>query len=71
MRERDSQGTYIYYRGEGFKSLLLDKNLLCPRNTPSQLYPKEAKAKIPHIVIDFYEEKLNWFNDPADSQDEE
>ena len=32
---------------------------------------REAKMKIPQIVIEFYEEKLNWFNDPADSQDEE
>ena len=32
---------------------------------------REAKMKIPQVVIDFYEEKLNWFNDPADSQDEE
>ena len=32
---------------------------------------KDAKQRIPQIVIDFYEEKLNWFNDPADSQDEE
>merc|ERR1711862_655558 len=33
---------------------------------------KEAKLKIPQIVIEFYEEKLNWFKDDAeDSQDEE
>ena len=32
---------------------------------------REAKMKIPQTVIEFYEEKLNWFNDPADSQDEE
>ena len=32
---------------------------------------KEAKMKIPQVVIEFYEEKLNWFNDPEDSQDEE
>ena len=31
----------------------------------------EAKIKIPQVVIDFFEEKLNWFNDPEDSQDEE
>merc|ERR1719228_1684167 len=30
---------------------------------------KEAKAKIPQVVIDFYEEKLAWFND--ENQDEE
>merc|ERR1712105_184039 len=30
---------------------------------------KEAKAKIPLVVIDFYEEKLAWFAD--DGQDEE
>ena len=30
---------------------------------------KEAKAKIPLVVIDFYEEKLAWFAD--ESQDEE
>merc|ERR1712243_375283 len=34
--------------------------------------PKEAKLKIPQIVIEFYEEKLSWFKDDAeDSQDEE
>merc|ERR1712025_172785 len=33
---------------------------------------KEAKLKTPQIVIEFYEEKLNWFKDDAeDSQDEE
>ena len=32
---------------------------------------REAKMKVPQIVIEFYEEKLNWFNDPVDSQDEE
>lgn len=32
---------------------------------------KEAKIKIPQVVIEFYEEKLNWFNEPDDSQDEE
>ena len=32
---------------------------------------KEAKMKIPQTVIEFYEEKLNWFNtDNNDSQDE-
>lgn len=32
---------------------------------------KEAKMKIPQVVIEFYEEKLNWFNEPDDdSQDE-
>ena len=31
---------------------------------------KEAKFKIPQVVIEFYEEKLNWFNEPDDSQDE-
>ena len=34
---------------------------------------REAKMKIPQVVIEFYEEQLNWFNEPADadSQDEE
>eukprot|EP00092_Neocalanus_flemingeri_P041352 GFUD01045026.1.p1 GENE.GFUD01045026.1~~GFUD01045026.1.p1 ORF type:complete len:169 (-),score=42.37 GFUD01045026.1:140-646(-) len=33
---------------------------------------KEVKLKIPQVVIEFYEEKLNWFKeDPDDSQDEE
>ena len=31
---------------------------------------KEAKMRIPQVVIEFYEEKLNWFNEPADSEDE-
>merc|ERR1712059_39312 len=30
---------------------------------------KEAKAKIPQVVIEFYEEKLNWFAE--DGMDEE
>ena len=32
---------------------------------------REAKMKVPQIVIEFYEEKLNWFNDPNDSQEDE
>merc|ERR1711942_168379 len=33
----------------------------------------EAKLKIPQVVIEFYEEKLNWFKEAEedDSQDEE
>jgi len=32
---------------------------------------KEAKAKIPQVVIDFYEEKLAWFTAGEESQEEE
>ena len=32
---------------------------------------KEAKMKIPQTVIEFYEEKLNWFNDDANDSQEE
>lgn len=33
---------------------------------------KEAKLKIPQIVIEFYEEKLNWFREEDElSQEEE
>ena len=30
---------------------------------------REVKMKIPQVVLDFYEEKLNWFND-AEGNDE-
>jgi len=32
---------------------------------------KEAKLKIPQVVIDFYEEKLNWFSNGDGQEDEE
>ena len=32
---------------------------------------KEAKAKIPQMVIDFYEEKLAWFTGEESQEEEE
>merc|ERR1712112_220432 len=71
---------------EGFARGLQAEKIIGIRKDPEKLFflvkwkgtddkdfvdAKEAKMKIPQIVIEFYEEKLNWFNDPEDSQDEE
>ena len=71
---------------EGFARGLQAEKIIGIRKDPEKLFflvkwkgtedkdfvdAKEAKLKIPQIVIEFYEEKLNWFNDPEDSQDEE
>merc|ERR1711874_964537 len=71
---------------EGFARGLQAEKIIGIRKDPEKLFflvkwkgtddkdfvdAKEAKLKIPQVVIEFYEEKLNWFNDPEDSQDEE
>ena len=71
---------------EGFARGLQAEKIIGIRKDPEKLFflvkwkgtedkdfvdAKEAKIKIPQVVIEFYEEKLNWFNDPEDSQDED
>ena len=71
---------------EGFVRGLQAEKIIGIRKDPEKLFflvkwkgtedkdfvdANEAKIKIPQVVIDFFEEKLNWFNDPEDSQDEE
>jgi len=35
------------------------------------VHAKEAKAKIPMVVIEFYEEKLAWFTGEESQEEEE
>merc|ERR1711925_11608 len=74
-------------KAKGFARGLVAEKIIGIRKEPEKMFflikwkgteetdfvnAKEAKLKIPQIVIEFYEEKLNWFKDDAeDSQDEE
>ena len=80
------QKTELKEKPRGFARGLTAEKIIGIRKEPEKLFflvkwkgtedtdfveAREAKMKIPQVVIEFYEEKLNWFNDPADSQDEE
>merc|ERR1712129_374055 len=74
-------------RAKGFSRGLAAEKIIGIRKEPEKIFflikwkgteetdfvnAKEAKLKIPQVVIEFYEEKLNWFKDDAEeSQDGE
>eukprot|EP00092_Neocalanus_flemingeri_P023078 GFUD01025021.1.p1 GENE.GFUD01025021.1~~GFUD01025021.1.p1 ORF type:complete len:174 (+),score=43.14 GFUD01025021.1:98-619(+) len=81
------QRTELKEKTKGFARGLTAEKIIGVRKEPEKMFflikwkgsedtdfvnAKEAKLKIPQVVIEFYEEKLNWFKeDPDDSQDEE